>query len=77
MDTQKQKLKNAIDQATEACNEEQKRYLDARALIAGDLFREGEITRCECFRMEVDAVLGRNTGEMEFQKNTDYIDNLM
>jgi hypothetical protein len=46
--------------------------LDARALIAGDLLKEGEVTRVECFRVEVDAALGENTGDLKFEKNTDF-----
>lgn len=46
--------------------------LDARAVIAGDLFKEGEITRVECFRLEMDAALGENTGDLTFEKNEDY-----
>ncbi len=49
--------------------------LEARALIAGDLFQEGEITRTECFRLEMDAGLGENTGDINFIKNTEYQDN--
>lgn len=46
--------------------------LDARASIAGDLLREGEITRVECFRIEVDALLGENSGDLKFEKNEEY-----
>lgn len=46
--------------------------LEARALIAGDLFKEGKITRCECFRIEMDAALGENTGDLRFKENRDY-----
>lgn len=48
--------------------------LHTRALIAGDLLREGEVTRVECFRVELDAALGENTGELKFEKNTDFED---
>jgi hypothetical protein len=48
--------------------------LEARALIAGDLLREGEITRVETFRVEMDAALGENTGDLKFEKNTDFKD---
>lgn len=51
--------------------------LDARAIIAGDLMREGEVTRSECFRVEMDAALGQNTGDMKFEKNTDFEDGVM
>ena len=46
--------------------------LDARALIAGDLMREGEVQRVECFRVEMDAALGENTGDLKFKKNKDF-----
>lgn len=51
--------------------------LEARALIAGDLLREGEVTRVECFRVEMDAALGENTGDLKFEKNTDFEDGTM
>ena len=51
--------------------------LEARALIAGDLLREGEVTRVETFRVEMDAAIGENTGELKFQKNTDFEDGTM
>lgn len=50
-----------------------KQYLQARAIIAGDLFREGKITRHECFRIEMDAFLGEDTGDIKYQDNQDYI----
>lgn len=46
--------------------------LEARALIAGDLLKEGEVTRAETFRVEVDALLGENTGDLKFEKNEDF-----
>jgi hypothetical protein len=46
--------------------------LQARAIIAGDLFREGRITRPECFRLEVDAAISRDTGPIEYERNTEY-----
>lgn len=46
--------------------------LNARASIAGDLFKEGEIKRAECFRLEMDAFLGENTGEVKFENNKDF-----
>jgi len=46
--------------------------LNARALIAGDLMRDGEITRVECFRLEIDSILGENTGDLKFEKNKDF-----
>ena len=51
--------------------------LEARALIVGDLLREGEVTRVETFRVEMDAALGENTGDLKFKKNTDFIDGTM
>lgn len=51
--------------------------LDARSLIAGDLLREGEVTRAEAFRVEMDASLGENTGNLKFEKNTDFKDETM
>jgi hypothetical protein len=51
--------------------------LEARALIAGDLLREGEVTRVEAFRVGVDAALGENTGDLKFEKNTDFEDGTM
>lgn len=51
--------------------------LEARALIAGDLLREGIVTRVETFRVGMDAAIGENTGELKFQKNTDFEDGTM
>jgi hypothetical protein len=51
--------------------------LEARALIAGDLMREGEVTRVETFRIGMDAALGENTGDLKFEKNTDFKDDTM
>jgi hypothetical protein len=51
--------------------------LNARVVIAGDLLREGDVKRLEVFRVEVDAILGENTGELKYQKNTDYEDETM
>jgi hypothetical protein len=51
--------------------------LEARALIAGDLLRESEVTRVETFRIEMDAALGENTGDLKFEKNTDFEDGTM
>lgn len=48
--------------------------LKARAVIAGDLFREGRITRPECFRLEIDAATARDTGPIEYERNTEYAD---
>jgi len=46
--------------------------LDARALIAGDLLKDGEVERAETFRVEMDAALGENSGDLKFKKNKDY-----
>lgn len=46
--------------------------LEARALIAGDLFREGKILRVECFRLEMDAALGEDTGDIRYCDNRDF-----
>lgn len=54
-----------------------KSELQARSLISGDLFRKGEITRVECFRVELDAAFGENTGDLKFENNTDYDEGLM
>lgn len=51
--------------------------LEARSLIAGDLFRDGEITRRECFRIEIDFLLGENSGELKFEKNKDFTNQTM
>ena len=42
--------------------------LEARAFIAGDLLRESIVTRVETFRVEMDAAIGENTGELKFQR---------
>ena len=54
-----------------------KKELEERALIAGDLFREGEVKRVECFRVEIDNLLDENTGDLKFEKNTDFEDSMM
>jgi hypothetical protein len=51
-----------------------KAELEARASIAADLLKEGEVTRGECLRVEVDALLLENTGDLKFEKNTDFED---
>ena len=48
--------------------------LDSKAIIAEDLYKEGKITKPECFRIEVDAALGEFSGHLKFQDNTDFID---
>ncbi len=51
--------------------------LYARALIASNLMRDGEVERVECFRVEIDASLGENTGDLKFKKNEDFLRNEM
>ena len=48
--------------------------LKARAIIAADLWREGRITRGECRRLEADACLGRDSGPIRWEGNTEYSD---
>ena len=48
------------------------RHLRCRAVIAGDLYREGRITRHEAFRLEMDAALGRDTGPITYEENADH-----
>ena len=50
------------------------RHLHCRAIIAGDLYREGRITRPEAFRLEMDAALGRDTGPINYEDNTEHQD---
>lgn len=52
-------------------------WLRARAVIAGDLFKEGKITRSECFRMEMDVVMGEDSGAMKLKSNADFKDGVM
>jgi hypothetical protein len=54
-----------------------KSFLDARASVAVDLFQSGEITRREMFRLEMDAALLENTGDVKYEKNTDFEDHTM
>ncbi len=42
--------------------------LRARSVIAGDLYAEGKIERHECFRLEMDAFLGTDTGRIKYVK---------
>jgi len=46
--------------------------LKARARLADEWYHSGRITRAECFRLEVDASLGVDTGPIRWQDNTDY-----
>jgi hypothetical protein len=48
-----------------------------RAIKAAKLFRLGMITRVEAFRLEMDAALSEDTGDIIFEMNTDYIDGTM
>ncbi len=48
------------------------RRLKARAVIAGDLYREGRITRAECFRLEGDAAHAEDSGPIQFEDNDDH-----
>lgn len=46
--------------------------LKARASIGADLYREGRITRAECFRLAVDASIGQDSGPIEYEANDDH-----
>ena len=46
--------------------------LAARAKIAEDLYREGKITRAECFRLGVDAAIGRDSGPIKYETNDEH-----
>lgn len=46
--------------------------LQARASIGADLYREGRITRAECFRLAVDASIGQDSGPIEYEANDDH-----
>ncbi|MBN8573903.1 MAG: hypothetical protein J0M05_08310 [Candidatus Kapabacteria bacterium] len=72
-----EKLKSVKLSILEPVKELSQKELKARALIAGDLLVEGEVTRVECFRIEMDAALGKNTGDLKFEKNTDFEDGTM
>lgn len=48
--------------------------LRARALIAGDLYREGRIVRTECFRLEMDSALGKDSGPIIYENNREYLE---
>lgn len=50
------------------------RHLRCRAVIGGDLYREGRITRPEAFRLEVDASVGCDSGPIQYEPNTDHHD---
>lgn len=59
---------------SDACSGLSVSQLRARAIIAGDLYREGRILRCECFRLEMDAYLGRDSGPIQYEENTEFKD---
>lgn len=42
-------------------------YLNARAKIALDLWKEGKITRSELHRLEIDALHGTDTGPVRYR----------
>ncbi len=46
-------------------------WLRARAVIAGDLYREGRITREECLRLEIDALHNEDTGPIKYETRND------
>ena len=46
--------------------------LAARAKIAEDLYREGKITRAECFRLGVDAAISRDSGPIKYETNDEH-----
>lgn len=39
-----------------------RKYLEAKAVIAADLYHDGKITRAELFRNEVDLAVGYDSG---------------
>ncbi len=48
--------------------------LKARASLAGEWYRAGRITRAECFRLEVCASLGEDSGPIRWEPNTDWLE---
>lgn len=56
----KKELEEAIDFLTDV------KYLMAKSKIANDLYADGNITRTECFRHEVDLICGKDTGIINF-----------
>jgi len=42
-----------------------KEYLEAKATIASDLYKDGKITRPECLRHEIDLLVGEDTGAIK------------
>ena len=47
-------------------------FLKARVESAAELYREGKVTRAECFRVELDEAHGENTGKLELEDNDDH-----
>ncbi len=45
-----------------------KKYLKAKAVIASDLYKEKQITQSECFRHEIDLMIGKDSGVIKFKK---------
>jgi hypothetical protein len=68
------RLAPSSDERPKIMSKQNESELKARAVIAGDLFREGRITRPECFRLEVDAATARDTGPIKYERNTEYAD---
>ena len=46
--------------------------LEARMVAATELYHDGKITRQEMFRLEMDAMIGKNTGDIKYEDNNDY-----
>lgn len=44
----------------------EQKNLEARVALAADWLRDGLISRAECFRLEVDASLGRDSGPVRW-----------
>lgn len=49
-----------------------RKELEARAIIGGDLYKQGRITIAENLRLGIDAAHGEDTGPIEYEKNEDY-----
>lgn len=65
---------NLVPLGSDACSGLSLSQLRARAIIAGDLYREGRILRCECFRLEMDAYLGCDSGPIQYEESTEFED---
>jgi len=48
------------------------RELEARRDAAVGLYHDGKITQQEMFRLEMDAMIGKNTGDIKYEDNNDY-----